>query len=87
MIDIEVYGSDLRLQEDSLGERHVSIWNTQAYNITNVNDDGTIPSTFQENYLVPEYTYFLTQFPANYVPGQAWYSYFKTLQLTITKAG
>ena len=28
------------------------IWNTQAYTATNVNDDGTIPTVMQENYLV-----------------------------------
>lgn len=36
-----------------------SVWNTQAYAITNVNEDGTIPAHFQENYLV--YNNFLNQ--------------------------
>ncbi len=35
------------------------IWNTQAYVSTNVNDDGTIPTYMQENYLV--YNDFLSQ--------------------------
>ncbi len=36
-----------------------SIWNTQAYHITNVNENGTIPAVFQENHLV--YNNYLNQ--------------------------
>ena len=42
-------------------------WNTQAYNVTNVNDDGTIPNVFQENYLVPAQP-FLNQVEGDYRP-------------------
>ena len=43
-----------------------SIWNTQSYCFTNVNDDGTIPAQFQENYTV--FNDYMAQ-RSNYVGG------------------
>lgn len=42
------------------------LWNTQTYVYTNVNDDGTIPAQFQENYLV--FNDFMAQ-RGNYIGG------------------
>ena len=48
-----------------------SIWNTQAYSVTNVNDDGTIPSVIQPNHTL--YNSYLSQnAPFTRLPENEW---------------
>ena len=55
---VNVYESGSRPWGDA-----TSVWNTQAFNVTNVNQDGTIPAVQEENYKT--YNNFLAQVNTN----------------------